>query len=249
MKIISWDIEGSGLDADFATVLCVGWKELGKARIHVPSILDYNKYCTCCQHVIDPSNDKALLQAIYPILSDADAWVTWFGKGYDVKFVNTRLLYHHLPPLPPVPHIDGYWIARTKLKLHSNRLASVQSFLELPEEKTKLSGPHWNRAKGGDPKALKYIIDHCKKDVAVLEMAYERLKSFCSTHPNHRLMDDIHLGSISPTAGCPVCGHPFLRSKGIYVGQSRAYQRLQCKKCGAWSKRVKNVGRSTIMNI
>jgi len=106
-KLLVYDIESSGLNANFASMLTFGYKWYGEPHntTKVISVQDTNGVCKCCNRVKDPSNDKALLEQVYPILSEADAWITWYGKGFDEKFLQTRYLYHRLKPLPPcLPH-------------------------------------------------------------------------------------------------------------------------------------------------
>lgn len=232
--MILWDIEATNLKASFGYVLCVAWKKLGQKTVNVRSVADYATYKK------DPTNDKQLLKDVRDVLSDAGAWVTWYGQGFDQKFVNSRLTLHGMSPLPPVPHIDGWRIAREKLLLHSNRLASVSSFLGI-EEKTALSGPIWVKASAGDKKSLDYVVRHCKQDVVVLEQAYERIKHLATSGPNLAAI----IGN-SPANSCPRCGlSDKLQKRGTRIASAVKYQRFQCQGCGGWSlgkpERIKNV--------
>ena len=243
-NVIVWDIESTHLSANFGYILCIGWKRLDASRIYIPALRDFNGVCKTCHQVNNPIDDKKLLEHIYPILSQADAWITWFGKGFDQKFVNTRLMHHGMDPLPPVPHIDGWRTAKSKLRLTSNRLATVQQFLNLPVSKTPVTGRHWNLASGGDPKAADYIIEHCRKDVKVLEQAYEKMLPL--------IVDSPHMGLIKGKPdGCPRCGLPALKTNPswIYSSATRSYQRYKCTACGGWCKENKAIGRSAIMAI
>lgn len=222
MRLISWDLETSNLDADFGTILCAGWKVIGEGKPQVISLSEYPSFKT------DPTNDKALLKDFTKILLGADVWVTWFGTYFDIPFLNARLLANHLPVVPPnFPHIDGWKTARNRLKLSNNRLNTVQSFLELEDEKSAVKGPIWRRAKVGHLPSLKYIIHHCKKDVLVLEQAYYRLLPLIIDHPNSGLMKD---------GQCPACASDRLQKRGFHIAKTRRYQRYQCQNCGAWSR-------------
>lgn len=223
-KILFWDIESTDLQADFGNMLACGFKYLGQPA-EVISLLDVNKHCKSCRRV-DAVDDKRLLKQVWERLAAADVWVTWFGKGFDIKFVNTRLVDGGMPALPPIPHIDLYFTAKHHLKLSSNRLASVQDFLQLPTAKTPLTKRCWRRAQAGDVPSIRYIIDHCEKDVMVLEEAYERLKPYVRQHPN-----------VDPAAGCRVCSG-FVQRRGLtLVASGRKLQRVQCTKCGHWENR------------
>lgn len=227
-----WDLECTNLNADFGYILCAGIKELGKKTVTTLSIADFPTYKK------NPTDDKLLVKAIRDRLAQSGAWITWYGQRFDQPFLNSRLTYHRLTPLPPVPHIDGWRIAREKLKLHSNRLASVSSFLEI-EEKTPLNGPIWIKASAGDPAALKYVVKHCKQDVLVLEQAFEQIRQLATSGPNLALIQG------KASTGCPRCGHAVLQRRGYRITAVCKYQRYQCSGCGAWThgkpERVKGV--------
>ncbi len=219
-----YDIEAGGLEADTSYCYTFGYKWLGEKKAHTLSLLDYPQKRR--------SDDTGLMQAVVPIISSADLMVGWYSKGFDIKYLNTRMLDAGLPLLPPIPHVDLYFAAKVHLKLRSNRLASVQDFLQLPEEKTKLNLRLWMVARDGTDEerksALKYIDHHCLKDVLVLELAYMKLRPFVKSHPHVGLMKG-RLG------GCHVCGEEKLQRRGFQVNRTKVLQRIQCQNCGAWS--------------
>lgn len=176
----------------------------------------------------DRTNDKQLVEDVAKELTEAGAWVTWYGGGYDVPYVNSRLIVHGLGVMPPVPHIDLWRVCREKLKLHSNRLASASSFLGL-EEKTKLNGPIWIKAGAGDKGALKYVEEHAAQDVIVLAQAYDKMRPLITTGPNLALLQ----GITSPLA-CSVCASQKVQRRGTRVAKTNTYVRTQCQDCGHW---------------
>jgi uncharacterized protein YprB with RNaseH-like and TPR domain len=221
-RIVLFDIESTNLRANFGYCLCFGWKMLGEKTTHVLSIADYK------QHKSDPTNDAPLMRDVHKVLTeDADIIVTFYGKEFDRKFLNTRMLLAGLPPLPPLnsEHIDIYFTVRGNLLLHSNRLASVAETLGCPMQKTPLTGPIWVRAMAGDRKAIKYIEEHCIRDVDVLEWVYNKMRPFVRQHP--RVSEN--------REACRVCGCDRFESKGIRFTAGYPAQRLRCKQCGAWS--------------
>ena len=222
-----WDLECTNLNADFGYILCAGIKELGKGSVKTFSVADYPAYKK------DPTNDKALVKDVRDYLSEAGAFITWYGQRFDQPFLNSRLTYYGLTPLPPVPHIDGWRIAREKLKLHSNRLASVSSFLQIAE-KTPLNGPIWIKASAGDPGALKYVIKHCKQDVLVLEQAFEHIKQLATSGPNLSAIKSDGVGMSEQS--CPRCGAAGrMQKRGFKITVAQKSQRYQCQSCGGWS--------------
>lgn len=229
MKILAWDIEASNLAADFGIILCVGFKEIGARKPTVLSLLDYER---------DDKDlfkaEKQLLKDVSKRLLDADVWLTHYGTWFDLPYVNSRLLYHKLPVLPPnFAHIDTWKISRNRLKLSNNRLATLEHFLGTKDEKNAIKPGMWIRALGGHEPSMQYIVTHCRKDVLVLEQAYEAIKSLVIDHPNKGLIDG--------RGGCAICGSKNLQKRGYHITRTRKYQRFQCQACGGWSKGVKPI--------
>lgn len=243
-RILTYDIETSNLEADFGSMLSFGYKWLGdpKRAAKVISIADTNGICRHCKRVNDPANDKLLLVEAGKIISQADGVVTWYGKGFDERFLRTRYLHHRIPPLPPVNHIDGWFTARYKLKLHSNRLASVQTFLGLPDSKTPVSPDQWQRARNGDLDGLKYVVEHNRLDVIVLEDAYKLLLPYISQHLNFNHFS----GGVQV---CTHCGSHRLQYDGNYYAPTRGYRKFQCLDCGKWGKDSKAIIKSSKVGL
>lgn len=221
-KIVLWDLETTNLKGNYGYILCGATKLVGEKQIKCWSIADSSTFSD------DPTNDKEICKAILESLEDADMWVAHFGKWFDRPMMNTRLLGHGLPPLPPIPLIDTWKIAKDNLRLNSNRLATIAAWAGL-EEKTPLSGPIWIKAMAGHRPSIKYVIKHCKQDVVVLEQVYEKIKCLSTTHPNVNLVD-------GRENSCPICGEANLHKRGFQWARTRRYQRYQCQKCGGWSR-------------
>ncbi len=229
MRILAWDIEASNLSADFGIVLCVGFKEVDGPTPQVYNILDYT---TTDKDLIRA--EKRLLVDVSSRLLDCDVWLTHYGTWYDIVFVNTRLLYHKLPIIPPTfAHLDTWKIARNRLKLRNNRLITISEFLGTQEEKNAIKPEQWIRALGGHKPSMAYIVEHCRRDVVVLEEVYQRLRPLVLDHPNRGLIDG--------RGGCSTCGSLKIQKRGYHVTRTRKYQRFQCLNCGAWSKGSKPI--------
>lgn len=231
-KILFWDLETTNLNANYGYVLAFGYKFLGDKTPTVKTIAEYNSFK---KSVIV---DKELLQEAFVVLSQADMWVTWYGKRFDVPYINARLLKYNLGFLPPIPHVDGWEIARKKLRLNSNRLQSVSEFLGLAN-KTPVLGDQWIAAAAGSVKGIKYVADHCRRDVDILEQAYLKLRPLMRNHPYLARLRQGYEEKGLPLNQCQVC-----ESQGCYVrrGKSvtltRVYQRYCCKKCGSWTQQL-----------
>lgn len=226
MKILLWDIEATHLSASIGSVVCIGYKWHGEPDTYVIALNKFKKWKE------DPTNDYHVIRAFEEVYMQADMQVTWYGKRFDLPFVQTRRLSHGLTPLPNIPHFDGWETARKRLKFHSNRLATVQDFLELPDAKTPLSFRSLSKCLGGNEAALAEIVHHCSQDVKVLEQAYDKLRPFGGDfHPN--------VSIVGGPRNCPTCGSGNVHARGTAIAISRAYKRYQCQACGRWFRETK----------
>jgi uncharacterized protein YprB with RNaseH-like and TPR domain len=227
-KILIWDIESTGLNADFGVMLCIGYKWYGQKKVHIIGIDDDKKnVCTKCK--THNGDDTSVAERFYPILEQADMQVSWYGKKFDEPLLRSRWLFNKgFGNIPPVFHVDLWETARKELKLSSNRLASVQSFLGLEDSKTAIDRQIWNRAGRGELAPLKYIKEHCRKDVLVLEQAYERLRPIIRVNrPNMRVI-------MGKDYACPTCGSGRLHRRGPRYTLNTKYYRFYCVNCGSW---------------
>lgn len=172
MKTATIDGEMSNLDANFGRIYCFCIKPLGGDIITLKEG-DFKRRF--------PGDDKLLALAIMRTLEEYDLWIGWYTSRFDIPFLQTRLVINKCPPLPKRFHIDMWYQARFKLKLHSNRLDAVADSLNVKHKKTKLLPDIWRRAQAGDKKALSYIVTHCQRDVETLEDVYNRLVKYVDT--------------------------------------------------------------------
>lgn len=229
--ILGVDIEATDLKADFGTVLTVDLIRIdptGVMRYKPESfnLYDYKenrgtwvpegKRLKDGVPLVRTNDDSLLLLDVNKRMAEADILTGWYSKGYDLPFLNTRMLLTGAPPLPPIPHIDLYFTARSNYKLSSNRLAAWQEFLDLEVSKTPLLRKTWRDAGAGDLEALKYVSEHCDKDVLVLRGVYERLKPMIRLHPR----------VAGPNTGlCRICGGDKFQSRGkVYSGNTKTWK-------------------------
>ena len=220
VKIKTVDIETANLDADFGFVFCITVKELGeKARTY--SLLS---------HPGKPwYNDKNLLKAAAKDLNDTGAFVTWYGIGFDVPFLNARLIKHGLPPIPTtIAHLDLWKTCRNYLKLSRNGLANFVSFMGLAE-KQFVPNEVWVAARCGDKKAIKEIVTRCDSDVAITEKAYYKLLPLIANHPNINQWKEEHT-----TDNCSKCGSVELKKEGWKYTKMYRRRMFSCKACNSW---------------
>jgi len=170
-RIGYFDIETSQLQADFG--ICYSWviKVKGKNEYY-GSIITRNE-------IIAGMLDKRVMEELMDAFQNFDIIYTYYGSRFDIPFVRTRTLIHGLEFIPrgQIIHRDLYYLARRCLKLSSNRLANVCRVLGI-EGKTNIEQRYWVLANTGNPTALKYIAEHNKGDVDILEKVHEKLSKF-----------------------------------------------------------------------
>ncbi len=180
---------------------------------------------------------RVVPEGVRPITELSTSTETYMLEGFgahnsrfDTPYIQTRLMYHGLKPMAPTAHIDTWRICKYKLKLNSNRLDTISKFLNVKYEKTPIDFRHWIKAMAGNKASLKYIVQHNRYDVLVLEEVYNRIRVLCPTHPNMNIL------SAYQTA-CPTCGvDGKLQKRGWNIAKTTKSQRYQCMDCGGWSK-------------
>lgn len=155
------DIESANLNADFGT--CV-----------VASVLPYKGKPTT--FTAPPGRDKQLVRDLSDEMAKYQCWVTFYGKRFDVPFINSRLLYHGLPLLPKQHHIDMWAVVRFRTHLSRRNQAHLLNWLGTPEEKMSVSPNVWAEMAVDTPKKLAILKQRCESDVVGLRAMYDRAK-------------------------------------------------------------------------
>jgi len=163
--LLFWDVESQGLAMDYGGVLCVSVKPYGQPPItyYVPAV---------------NQSDKFVVKDAAEHLAQADAWVTYYGKGFDVKVLNARLLRWGLPPLAPKPHLDLFFHVKGKFQFSRKSQAHVLEFLETEQQKMTVSPNVWADMRLDWRKHMRVMIARCESDVAGLEKLYDQAKRF-----------------------------------------------------------------------
>ena len=217
-KILIFDIESSNLKGDFGVCLCVGFKWYGQKQVHIISISDYRAWLS------DPSNDKGVVRDFAKVFEQAEIVVGYYSKGFDVKFLNARLMTYGFNCLPPVPHVDLYFAAKRSFALSRKSMANVGYHLRVPDKKTPLEGREWVKASTGNLNALKGVIRHCKADIIVTEKLYEKMRPLIRQHP-----------PVTKDEACDTCGHTNFTKPVIYLANTKKNKyRMRCKVCNSW---------------
>ncbi len=127
----------------------------------------------------DRQDERISQSLINCMKAEADILVTYYGTGFDIKFMRSRALWwgQDFPTVGEKYHLDMYYRARALGKMHRNSLAVHTAFLGI-EGKSHVLGEIWGRARCGEPKALEYIISHNVEDVVILEELYEAYRPY-----------------------------------------------------------------------
>ena len=162
-KIAVFDLETSSLKGDLG-------------RLLVGSVYSYpsGTLTTFRQDQMSPrksmADDRSLAVAIRDHLETHHMLVGWHSKGFDVPFLNTRLLQNGERKMRGMLHLDPMYAYRGwhGVKPRSSRLSTVTEYWGLPERKMDVDVEVWVRAQGGDPDALDILCERCESDVRLL---------------------------------------------------------------------------------
>lgn len=239
-KIISFDLEtladlpkvmkylpgmsaypGLTMKATHNTIICCGYKVLGEKTVKCINAWDYPK-----RWKKDVNDDYEVVKAIYDVLKDADGLITHNGRRFDLKFLNSRLAFHGLNPLPKIPHIDTCVVAKSKLFLFNNRLNTVAEFLGCELKMENGGWNLWERVLRRDKKAQATMTKYCKQDVEVLEQVFLKLRPMITGIPNYNIFNG------ADETVCPNCGSHHIQKHGTRVSTVRLVQRYICMDCG-----------------
>jgi uncharacterized protein YprB with RNaseH-like and TPR domain len=121
--------------------------------------------------------DRRIMKELIKELNNYDLIVTYYGTGFDNKFIRTRAMILGIPGFPTfgqLKHYDVYYSVKNKMSLHSNRLAVATQTLGI-EGKTPLPPEIWGPGRLGYPRAMELIEEHNREDVKILEELYHEI--------------------------------------------------------------------------
>jgi len=172
-RILFVDLEATGLRGDYNSVLCVSMRPYGEKSI--------------TSQVEKPGNDKKCIAETIEIMNDFDAWVTYYGKGFDIPMINTRAMRWCLKPLCKKPHIDMYYSLKSNLLTARRSQGHLLDWLRIEAndtteesekfvKKMSVSADEWNHVLSYPHKAMPIMVKRCESDTYGLMNLYERTK-------------------------------------------------------------------------
>lgn len=156
------DIEATGLRGDYNSVLVVSTKRLGeRARSYV---------------VNRPGDDKRVVREAKQDLDNAACWVTYYGKGFDIPMLNTRLLQAGSDPLAHRHHVDLYYLLKFHLLTARRSQGHLLLWSGVPQRKMSVSAELWNKVLAKPKTHLPTLVQRCESDVAGVQALYTKTK-------------------------------------------------------------------------
>jgi uncharacterized protein YprB with RNaseH-like and TPR domain len=157
-KIGIFDIETTGLPASYSHMLA--WCMLDRDTGKIASDIVTRKEAR-------DKHDVRVTQSAIKEIEKYDRIVGYYSSRFDIPYVRSRALKHKLifPAYRDLYHTDLYFVARSKFRLHSNRLKAICEFLSIPAKTHPFTMDLWERAGAGEAEALKTVLTHCEEDV------------------------------------------------------------------------------------
>lgn len=215
-------------------IISVCYKWLDEDKVHSLSLLDDPK-----RFAKNPHDDKYVVEAFHKVMSTADCLVGHNSDQFDVKYLKTRMLAQGLDPLPPIPSVDTYKVAKSQFLFNSCRLDYLGKYLGFGGKK-HTPPDLWMDVLKGDPKAIKIMVEYNKRDVLLLESVFKKLMPYIPNYMNRQLFG---------YDGCPRCGSKKIQSRGVHRAITKVYQRYQCQSCAGWFRELKSSSTSTPSRI
>lgn len=197
-------------------VICICYKWEGEKKVHS---LQWDK-----------GDDKKMLEEFMEVAKQADELIAHNGDKFDIKWFNTRCLFHGIEPMADWKTVDTLVIARRRFTFNSNRLDYLGQFL-LGEGKEDDGGfGTWRDiVLHNCPKAMKRMVKYCKKDVALLERVWKLLE------PYHK--PKTHVGTLNGQEKwtCPWTGSEnVFKSKTRYTTAGTRQHQMKSKESGGY---------------
>ena len=160
-KLLFVDIEATGLKGDYNSVLVV-------------SALPYQAKKATSFVVKQPGNDQKVVREAKEYMEEFLCWVTYYGKGFDLPMLNTRLLRWEQEPIAKRHHIDLYFSLKANILTARKSQAHLLRFLDCDTQKMDVSPSEWCTVlETGD---LKKMTERCESDCAGLRGLYKKTR-------------------------------------------------------------------------
>jgi DNA polymerase III epsilon subunit-like protein len=203
-------------------VICGSWKFLDDTEVKSVCITDEK-----ARFENEPTDDSQVVKKLRDVLLDADIIVHHNGDKFDIKKLNTRLIYHRLDPLPnKLVTVDTCKEAKRTFSFSSNRLDYLGKYLGVGQ-KIVPEPDLWTKALAGDKDAIIDVLIYNQRDVELLENVYNAMRPYIK-HPNSALF------AREDSLCCKDCFSTKIQFRGEQVSRTQLQKRYQCTNCGKW---------------
>lgn len=193
-------------------IICAAWKWEGKKKIHVAKSYD--------------KDDREIIKKLGEAIKEADEIVYHNGRKFDFKKLQTRNIFHRLPPIPKPRETDTLIQAKRHFGFTSNRLDYIGHYLKVGG-KIHTSNELWLDSLKGQKKAINEMAKYNKRDVELLEDVFQAMRPYIDVGYNMNISEQIG-------DKCHKCGSSNLVVHGWRYTKTCKYRRYNCKDCGAW---------------
>lgn len=201
-------------------ILSFAYKWLG-GEVKSRGICDYPGYRA-------GKDDKALMKELREIMDAADVIVAHNGDQFDIKRINARFIFHHIPLPSTYRTVDTKKIARARCGFAQNSLNALAKELSLGEKADTGGFKTWKGCMEGDMASWKAMKKYNEHDVELLEKVYLELRAIDKNHPN-----------IGLDESCPKCQSNDVIRRGKERTKLGLYPRFSCNNCASWFRSTK----------
>ena len=134
VNILFWDLESSLMEGMFFRIWQenIQFKRITKQSHLLTASWAFNDEPVQGVRVtpddVATSNDFDIVVKMVQAINKADIIVTFNGKKFDCKLLNTRALFWGLPPIKPVKHIDLFEQSKRLFKFPSNSMQNISMY-------------------------------------------------------------------------------------------------------------------------
>ena len=183
-------------------------------------------------------DDEALVTKLWHVLDNSSVVIGHNLRKFDIRKINSRFAYYHLPPTSPYKIIDTLEIAKAKFAFPSNKLNDLCEYLGIGEKLPHDGFDLWKRCCNGDEDALIHMLSYNKVDVSITRDLYKRLRNFDNNAVNLAIMSD-NVGSLCTT--CCSDNITALENKFAFTPNGK-YQVYVCNSCGTKLRATSRIG-------
>jgi hypothetical protein len=168
-------------------IICICWKWEGD---NIVNYLTWDK----------KQDDGEMLKQFSKVLLEADEIIAHNGDRFDIKWFNTRCLYHNINILPKYKTLDTLKKVKSHFYFNSNKLDYIAQYLEVGGKIETGGLDLWkNIILNQCDASMEKMVEYCQNDVVILEDVYHRIKAYITQNTHH----GVHKGGHK--WDCPTC--------------------------------------------